>query len=289
MNEPPLKVRVGGVPEHFNLPWHLAIEDGAFTSLGVDVEYEDYPGGTGAMNAALNTGDLDLALLLTEGAVLDILKGSDNRMVKVYVDSPLTWGIHVAAQGDIKSIGGIEDRSVAISRYGSGSHLIAIVDAMERGFAPERMRFVVVDSLAGAREALPEGRADVFLWEKHMTQPFVDAGEFRRVGERVVPWPAFVVSARRRFLEQHGALVRSVLDTVDRYASRLLNDPDAPGLVSSRFGISIADAEAWLASVSLHGDYDSPDSAFERIIEALRLGGVFDGSSSDQELWYELP
>jgi hypothetical protein len=41
--------RVCGVPEHFNLPWHLAKERGLFEKHGVDVEFIDEPLGTGAM------------------------------------------------------------------------------------------------------------------------------------------------------------------------------------------------------------------------------------------------
>jgi hypothetical protein len=40
-------IRVGGVDEHFNLPWKLAIEAGAFETLGVSVVWQDCPGGTG--------------------------------------------------------------------------------------------------------------------------------------------------------------------------------------------------------------------------------------------------
>ena len=42
-------IRVGGVPEHFNYPWHLAKERGLFRS-GTDelsVEWRDCKGGTG--------------------------------------------------------------------------------------------------------------------------------------------------------------------------------------------------------------------------------------------------
>ena len=73
-----VRLRVGGVPEHFNLPWKQAIAERAFDDLDVAVEFEDYPGGTGAMTAALAAGDLDAALLLTEGAVADILNGADD-------------------------------------------------------------------------------------------------------------------------------------------------------------------------------------------------------------------
>ena len=48
-----IKIRIGGVPEHFNLPWHLAIEDGMFAHHGIDLEWIMFPEGTGAMNKAL--------------------------------------------------------------------------------------------------------------------------------------------------------------------------------------------------------------------------------------------
>ena len=37
------------MPEHFNLPWHLAKERGLFEKHGVDVEFIEEPLGTGAM------------------------------------------------------------------------------------------------------------------------------------------------------------------------------------------------------------------------------------------------
>jgi sulfonate transport system substrate-binding protein len=42
-------LRVGGVPEHFNLPWHLALEQGLFAKRGLDLTWIDVPNGTGAM------------------------------------------------------------------------------------------------------------------------------------------------------------------------------------------------------------------------------------------------
>ena len=58
-------LRVGGVPEHFNLPIHLAIERGDFNSRGIKVEWVDFPGGTGAMTKALREGTIDVCILLT--------------------------------------------------------------------------------------------------------------------------------------------------------------------------------------------------------------------------------
>ena len=95
---------VGGVPEHFNSPWHLAIESGAFAAAGFDVEWQTVDTGTGTMCRALNEGQLDVAVALTEGVVTDILKGGEHRILGVYVSSSLSWGVHVASSSDYDSL-----------------------------------------------------------------------------------------------------------------------------------------------------------------------------------------
>lgn len=268
-------MKIAGVPEPFNLPLTLAIDDGEFADIGV--EYVDYPGGTGAMTAALAAADIDVAILLTEGGVYDIARGSSNRLVKVFVDTPLVWGIHVAASSRIETPGDTEAARVAISRHGSGSHLIAIVDAIERGFDTHAMSFVVVDNMAGARKALAAGDADIFLWEKHMTQPLVDAGEFRRIGERAVPWPAFCVSVRQAVAEQHAATLRRVFEATWHASNALLARADRVSLVSRRYHVAEPEAERWLASVRWHAGFDRPDEALGRVLRAL----VAQGSLAD--------
>lgn len=280
------QLRVAGVPEHFNLPWKLAIADDAFAETGLDVEFIDYPGGTGAMTKALRDRELEAALVLTEGAMLDILKGSNNRLVSVYVETPLIWGIHVAADGAITDVE--EGQRVAISRYGSGSHLIAVVDTMARGFDPAALQFVVIDNLEGARTALAEGRADIFLWERHMTQPLVDCGEFRRVGEREVPWPAFVVSARRDFLDAHATRLRAVLKIVASYCVTLKHGDGSAKLISDTYDIALADAERWLAGVQWAHHHERPTKALERVKDALVSQGAIEVAVSLDDLWYSL-
>lgn len=280
----PSALRVGGVPEHFNLPWRLAVADNAFSS--VPVRFAEVPQGTGELTRALRDDELDAALVLTEGATLDILKNDAARLVKVWVDSPLTWGIHVAAESDIRSVDQARGRRVAISRYGSGSHLISIVDALERGWPIDGMTFVVVDDLDGARDALRSGSADVFLWEKHMTQPLVDNGEFRRVGVREVPWPAFVVSVRKNILATRTADVRSVLDTAARYARNLKRRVSAPRLIAETYGLELQDAAAWLDDVRWSAGYRRPVGALRKVVAALEAqGAIADGTVDIERIW----
>ena len=50
---------VGGVPSHFNAPWHYASSNGALRAAGLDVVWKDFQGGTSAMTQALGRGALD--------------------------------------------------------------------------------------------------------------------------------------------------------------------------------------------------------------------------------------
>ena len=145
------------------------------------------------MAKALRDGELDAALLLTEGAVAAIADGAAFKIVSLYTDSPLVWGIHVPATSRFRSEADLRGARYAISRLGSGSHLMAFVHARAKGWPVEQLAFVPVGNLGGAVDAFAGGTADVFFWEKFMTKPLVDAARFRRVAEFTAPWPAFVV------------------------------------------------------------------------------------------------
>ncbi len=263
------EIRIGGVPEHFNLPWHLACEQDLFRDLGATVRFQEYAGGTGQLSAALNADHLDIAVLLLEGAVQQILKGGDFRIVSLFTKTPLSWGIHVAGTSGISTIEQIRGKRYAISRTGSGSHLIAVVDADERGWPLDDLKFVIVDDLAGARRALANGEADVFLWEKFMTKPLVDSGEFRRVGERIVPWPAFVVAVRNSVLDRQANLVLEILKTVTRSCQALKADPAACQVIAQRYQLQFSDAKDWLQETCWNDELGIPKTDVTKVIEFL--------------------
>ena len=45
----PQTLQIGGVPEHFNLPWQLAAEQGLFAKKSLAINWHYYKGGTGEM------------------------------------------------------------------------------------------------------------------------------------------------------------------------------------------------------------------------------------------------
>lgn len=239
------KIRIAGVPEHFNTPWYEAIESGAFAKAGLSVQWIDVPEGTGKMCQMLREGEVDIALLLTEGIVRDIaVNHNPARLWQWYVASPLQWGIHVAAQSAIETIEDLQGQKVAISRMGSGSHLMAFVHAQSQGWTPPT-DFEIVHTIEGAVTALTAGKADYFMWEKIMTQPLVDQGIFRRVGVCPTPWPCFVMAVHPAWSAQP-ELLEQISQIINAQTIAFKNDPTALTRLQQRFPAQAAYVETWL-------------------------------------------
>lgn len=279
-----IQFTVGGVPEYFNMPWHQALEDGSFAQAGLEVTWKDYPGGTGAMMHDLREGTLDVAIALTEGVVAEIINRQSCRIAQWFVTSPLRWGVHVAATTSYQQIADLQDKTFAVSRLGSGSHLMAYVLAQHHGWSPERLRFEIVNNLDGARQALAQGAADGFLWEQFTTQPWVNAGEFRRVGVIDTPWPCFVVAVRTARPSEELSLL---LDVVNQAAARLKAQPNAATEVANRYALPIADPDQWWESVQWATDQRVERAALHKVMATLAELKVVPAVVNPEELCWE--
>lgn len=239
-------IKIAGVPEHFNLPWHLCIEGGEFEAEGIDLQWTDVPEGTGKLCQMLRDGETDMAIILTEGIIKDILNGNQSKIVQVFVKSPLIWGIHVSANSPHQKLEDLKVAKVAISRYGSGSHLMAFVNAKNQGWDPSDLKFEVINTLDGAVEALTNGTADYFMWERFMTKPIVDKGVFRRLGDCPTPWVSFVIAVRTEILEKHPQTIDSILRIVNQTTSEFKHIPSIDKTLAVRYNQKAEDIQEWL-------------------------------------------
>lgn len=239
-------IRTAGVPEHFNLPWQLALESGVFAKEGIDLQWTDVPEGTGKMCQLLREGKTDMAVILTEGIVKDIVGGNPSKIVQIYVESPLIWGIHVAATSGYRAVGDLENTKAAISRYGSGSHLMAYVNAQNQGWETDKLQFEIVNTIAGAVDALTNKTADYFMWERFMTKPLVDKGIFRKIADCPTPWPCFVIAVRDEILRKHPDVVAKILDTINGFTARFKQIEGIDTILSERYGLTLEDVREWL-------------------------------------------
>ncbi|MGI9547756.1 MAG: substrate-binding domain-containing protein [Flavobacteriaceae bacterium] len=239
-------VKIAGVPEHFNLPWHLAMEEAAFNQRGIDLQWQNVPEGTGKMCQMLGEGETDLAIILTEGITKSIIDGNPSNIVQEYIASPLHWGVHVSSNSAYYQLNDLRDKKAAISRYGSGSHLMAFVLAQQKGWNQDSLQFEVVQHLDGAISALEAGNADYFLWEHFTTKPLVDSRVFRWLGDCPTPWPCFVIAASRDFIRNHGSVLNHILEIINLYTTEFKRIPSIDRTLANRYGQQLEDIVEWL-------------------------------------------
>jgi ABC-type nitrate/sulfonate/bicarbonate transport system substrate-binding protein len=240
-------IKIAGVPEHFNYPWHLAIDKGNFSANNINLQWTDVPEGTGRMCQMLRAGETDIAIILTEGIVKDCIEGNPSKIVQEYIATPLIWGIHVAEKSHYKSILDLKNKKSAISRLGSGSHLMTFVHAGNQNWDTTDLKFEIVHTIDGAVRALTNEKADYFLWEKFTTQPLVNQGIFRRIGECPTPWPCFVIAVRNDILEEKPHIIQKILEIINQETQTLKLNPALPEAIANQYGLEMERVKAWLA------------------------------------------
>ncbi len=278
-------LKIGGVPEHFNLPWRLAIEEGKFRAEGIQLHWSDMGGGTGQMIRGLENASIDIAVLLTEGITKAILQGLDAKIIRVYVTTPLHWGIHVPFNGEITKVDQLENQTFAISREGSGSHLMAYVKASQEGWNTDELKFNIVGDVYGGLWALENNEAQAFLWEKYTTHPFTEQGKCRYIDEVVTPWPCFVIAVRNEVYEKHQNELSTICEVVEKKAAELKRNENVVDLISWRYNLRHGQVENWLNETDWNYEGIEYPLAFEKAVSYLKKLGLI--SDLEAENWRE--
>ncbi len=287
MSKERVNIRVGSVPEHFMTPWHLGMEDDSFHQSGIHIEWRDFPGGTGAMSKALEEDRADVCILLTEGIIKAIAEGNPSHVISGYIVSPIIWGIHTGFKNSLNSSKDIFDKRFAISRYGSGSHLIPQVDALTHEANIDPGQFTVVNDVEGALMSLAALETDVFYWEKYTTQPYVDNGQLRRIGEFITPWPCFVIAARDAFIKEHPESLKKMLEVIFAQNRKLMSDPGTVALIADRQKLKAKDVERWMYSTVWADHPKINPKMVSNVIYSLMETGLINHAPTYSELVWE--
>lgn len=262
---------IGGVPEHFNIPFRKAIDEGVFSSHNLELTWKDYKGGTGEMVRALTEKQIDIAVLLTEGAVKAIADNAPFKIVQVYVNSPLYWGIYSGVQSIYDDLSDVTDPDFCISRYGSGSHLMAYLLCKEQNWNIENVKFVEVGNFAGALSELSQHPQHLFLWERFMTKPYVDKDLLKKLGEIPTPWASFSIVVRNDILENDEDNIILFLKLISDYTYKFKqNALDSIDYISNYFEFSVEDMKCWLQDTDWNYLLDIPYPKLKIALDFLK-------------------
>ncbi|CEJ02529.1 hypothetical protein RMCBS344292_16530 [Rhizopus microsporus] len=249
-------IRIGYVPEHFSTPLYIARDNGYFKETGVEVELVLCPGGTGEMTSKLQEKSIDLAIALTEGLVAGISKGQDwYKIVGTYVDAPLCWALSAGKESKHNSVDTLRNTNCAISRYGSGSHIMAYVLADQQGWLEKDKKpfgFNVLNNFKAMRDSVNDGSSDYFMWETFTTKPYHDSGEVKRIGQITPPWPAFLFAAHTDLLQGHTEELKKVLSAIQKATKQFMDQKDGESVqkVIDILSYSAEDVKNWFKTVS---------------------------------------
>ena len=254
----PLTVHIGGVPEHFNYPWYLLLKSKELQKDNINLRWQDFEGSTGAMVQSLVHGDIDLALMLTEGVVKAICDGAPIKLIQYFVSSPLVWGVHTHPVSGLQNSQDLVHRlknnpntpvNVAISRFGSGSHLMAYLYAKSLGIDPDKaFSMREVGDLDSALSELEHGKSDLFLWEKFTTQPYVTAFDYLRIDTYPSPWPCFVLAGRSDFIENQPDALQLIQNGINKHTQAMLQRPELIKELATRYKQEPSAIQLWLSS-----------------------------------------
>lgn len=274
-------IKIGGVNEHFNLPWIKTCED--TSNKNIQLNWKSFAGGTGVLTAALHSNEIDIAVLLTEGLLLDILKNKNLSLICFHVTNPLRWAIHIRKNA-LENFS-FENKKFAISRLGSGSHTMAKFLLNEKNIPYEDQLMIEVGSLEGGLKSLEENKADIFLWEKFTTQPFLEKYGLMAHGEVLTPWPPFSVATTKKFHKENPILVTEIISAVKKQSQKILNDPSTLLEMNTRWKIESENAKRWLEEIKWDDQIPVDTTKLASVLDNMKKAGLIDDVPNDINLF----
>ena len=124
---------------------------------------------------------------------------------------------------------------------------MAYVNANNQGWKTDNLQFEIVNTIDGAVEALSNGSADYFMWERFMTKPLVDKGIFRRIGDCPTPWPCFVIAVRDEILEKYPETIKNILSSINKTTKNFKDIPNIDKILAGNYNQKTEDIQEWLA------------------------------------------
>ncbi|PVH99269.1 periplasmic binding protein-like II [Periconia macrospinosa] len=299
------QLRIGFVPEHFSTPL-------AFAKKHYDLQAKllPFPSGTGHMVTALQSGEIDIAVGLTEGWVAAMGKAQEAqkdagfKVVGTYVETPLCWAISTGARREeINSVKDLKGKTVGVSRIGSGSYVMSFVLADQEGWLDpgSGSPFPVepLNTFSNLREGVNNGTADFFMWEHFTSKKYYDNGEIKRIGEIYTPWSSWKIVAKNDLItpanwsKTENASqppvkddLKDVLDKINKGVKRFEeNQEEAVEYIYTHLDYSEEDAREWLKTVRFAQDVRGVDkTVIDKTVQILQKAGVLQNKVDEEAM-----
>ena len=216
------------------LPIWIAKDAGIFEKNGLDVQLIYFTGGTTAV-MALISGDTPFAYLAGPAVINSVLAGSDAILIAGGITS---LNYYMLSRADIKTPEQLKGGIVAISRFGSGSDVVARYALSKIGLVPEKDVTIVQIGGATARvDAVLTGRAQAtvldplpnIIAQKRGMNLLVDLPKLGLAYQQMAP------VTTKKYIREHSDVVRRYVKAQIEAVHRIYTDKEASIKALARF------------------------------------------------------
>ena len=197
------KIKFPYSPMSWNsLPWWMAKEAGHFEKNGLDVDLF-YEGASSVIVQAMLAGEANFAGLAGPAVVSNVISGGDVIQIAAVVK---TFTVPMFSAPHIKEIAQLKGQKVAVSRFGSISHIAAQnifqkagvtgATVLQSGGTPESAAMLMSGAVAAAMVPPPQS----IMLKENGFRELVSVKQFRQWN---IPVVENGVAARRSFIEKN--------------------------------------------------------------------------------------
>jgi NitT/TauT family transport system substrate-binding protein len=205
------KIKFPYSPMSWNsLPWWMAKEAGHFEKNGLDVELF-YEGASSVIVQAMLAGEANFAGLAGPAVVSNVISGGDVIQIAAVVK---TFTVPMFSAAHIKGVAQLKGQKVAVSRFGSISHIAAQnifqkagvtgATVIQSGGTPESAAMLMSGAVAAAMVPPPQS---IVLKEKGFRE-LVSVKQFR---EWNIPVVENGIAARRGFIDKNPGFAKRMI------------------------------------------------------------------------------
>jgi NitT/TauT family transport system substrate-binding protein len=215
---------VGGKPALYYLPLTLCERLGFFTTQGVDVDINDFPGGAKSLQALVG-GSVDVVTGAYEHTLRMQQKGQDIRAVIELGRYPaITLGIKADKAANFKSLADLKGMKIGVTAPGSSTNMVVWYLMAKAGLARDDASFIGVGTGTSAVAAIKKGEIDAIsnidpvIAKLEADKDIVIVAETRTTeGTNKVfggPMPAAVLYMRKDFIDKYPNTTQALVNAL---------------------------------------------------------------------------
>ena len=158
--KPKITIGVGGKTLFYYLPLTIAQSNGYFKAEGLDVEFQDFPGGARALQALLG-GSVDVVSGAFEHTITQQAKGQNiEALVLQGKYAGIVLGMPKAKAAAYKSPADLKGMKIGVTAPGSSTNMFVNILLAKAGLKPDDVSIIGVGTTSGAVAIMKRGEID---------------------------------------------------------------------------------------------------------------------------------